>query len=381
MDDDSWNILLVDDDEDDYVLVRDMLSQLGGRRFELRWAPTCEAALEALERDPPHAALVDYRLGARSGIDLVREAAARGCTCPLILLTGQGSYEVDLEAMQAGAADYLVKDHLGVPLLERAIRYAIERKRAEEEREKLQAQLLQSHKMEAVGRLAAGLAHDFNNLLTAIIGFADLLQMDMSPGDPRQQMLASIQRSGQRAAYLVNQLLAFASKQMIAPRSLNLNHILAEMVGTLRRTLGEGIELTTRCQPDLWLVEMDPDQLRQVVNGLATNARDAMPGGGKLMLETANVTLGAEEAKTRPEVLPADYVLLEVSDTGAGISEEAIARIFEPFFITSREVADGKGLRLAAVYGAVKQNKGHVYVESQEGRGTTFKVYLPRREE
>jgi signal transduction histidine kinase len=253
-----------------------------------------------------------------------------------------------------------------------------ERKRAEAEKERLQAQLLESQKMEAIGQLAAGIAHDFNNLLTAINGFAELLQLHMAPEDRLQDTASRILHSGQRAATLVSQLLGFGRRQMIAPRMSNLNEIVAQSAPVLRHDLGATIELTVFPALDLSPVKVDPAQFTQVIRELALNARRAMPGGGRLTIATTNVTFGPQDVRDRPEVPPGDYVLLAVSDTGVGMGPEAIARIFEPFFITSREVADGVGLRMAAVYGIVKQNDGHIFVESQEGAGTTFKVYLPR---
>jgi PAS domain S-box-containing protein len=255
-----------------------------------------------------------------------------------------------------------------------------ERKRAEADKERLQAQLLQSQRMEAVGQLAAGIAHDFNNLLTAILGFAELLQLGMPPQDQRQEMVSHILTGGQRAAVLVNQLLGFARRQMIAPRELNLNEIVAGASATVRRDLEATIDLTVLPAPDLWQVTVDPEQFTRVIHDLALNARRAMPGGGRLTIETANVTFKAEDVRARPEIQPGGYVLLAVGDTGAGMSQEAAARVFEPFFFTSREVATGVGLRMAAVYGIVKQNHGYVYADSREGAGTTIKVYLPRGE-
>ncbi len=256
-----------------------------------------------------------------------------------------------------------------------------ERKRAEEEREKLQAQLIGAKRMEAVGRLAAGIAHDFNNLLTSINGFAELMQSRMAADDPMRDWAGKILGSGQRAAYLVSQLLAFSRKQMIAPRVLNPNDIVTEMDQTLRQTIGDDIKLTVILAPDLWPVNLDPIQFKQVISDLAANARRGMPDGGRLTIETANVALGEEQVADHLEVTEGDYVLLAVSDTGGGMSQEAKEHIFEPFFVTSRDVADGIGLRMAAVYGMVKQNRGYIWVESEAGQGTTFKIYLPRATE
>jgi signal transduction histidine kinase len=243
---------------------------------------------------------------------------------------------------------------------------------------RLQEKLLMARKMEAVGQLAGGIAHDFNNLLTSINGFSELILYRLPADDPVYDMTGKILRSGQRAADLVSQLLAFSRKQMIAPQRVNLNHVVANMDETLKPIVGPDVELATILAPDLGSVKVDPKQFEGVIRDLAANARRAMPEGGKLTIETANVVLGQEEISEHVEVPEGDYVLLAVSDTGAGLSDEARGRIFEPFFITSQDVANGIGLRLAAVYGIVKQNDGYIWAESQAGQGTTFKIYLPR---
>jgi len=253
-----------------------------------------------------------------------------------------------------------------------------DRKQAEAEREKLQAQLLQAQRMETVGQLAGGVAHDFNNLLTSINGFAQLMRYQLSADDPVYDMAGRVLRSGQRAADLVSQLLAYSRKQMIAPQRVNLNHIVANVNETLRPVTGPDVELTTILAPDLWPVKVDSKQFEGVIADLAANAGRAMPEGGKLTIETANVVLGEEDISEHVEVPEGDYVLLAVSDTGAGLSDEARDRVFEPFFFTSQDVANGIGLRLAAVYGIVKQNDGCIWAESEAGQGTTFKIYLPR---
>jgi two-component system cell cycle sensor histidine kinase/response regulator CckA len=249
------------------------------------------------------------------------------------------------------------------------------------ERKLMEGRLLGAQRMEAVGQLAAGIAHDFNNLLTSINGFAELMQIELAPDDPAREMTDKILRSGHEAAYLVSQLLAFSRKQMIAPRVLNTNDIVTEMDQTLRQAIGDDIELTVILAPDLWPVNLDPKQLKQVISDLTANARRGMPDDGQLTIQTANVALGEEQVAEHLEVREGDYVLLAVSDTGSGMSQEAREHIFEPFFVTTHDVADGIGLRMAAVYGIVKQNRGYIWVESEAEQGTTFKIYLPRATE
>lgn len=241
----------------------------------------------------------------------------------------------------------------------------------------LEEQYRQAQKMEAVGQLAAGIAHDFNNLLTAINGFAALLQGELAPDDPHQEPVSKILRAGHRAADLVRQLLAFSRKQAISPRPLNLNAVVIEMDKMLRRVIGEHIVLETWLAPDLGPVNIDPSQLEQVILNLAVNARDAMPEGGRLTIETSNVTLKDPLTGSPPRVRPEAYVLLSVRDSGHGMSDEVRSHIFEPFF-TTKEVGQGTGLGLSMVFGIVKQNGGEIRVDSREGRGAVFKIFLPQ---
>jgi signal transduction histidine kinase len=250
----------------------------------------------------------------------------------------------------------------------------------EEERRQLEEQYHHAQKMEAIGRLTAGVAHDFNNLLTAINGFTSLIQAELQPDDPLQEIVGTILRSGQRAAGLVRQLMAFSRKQVIQPEVLNLNMVLAEMDNMLQWVVGEDIAVKTILAPDLWLVTLDPSQIEQVLVNLVVNARDAMPTGGQLTIETANVIIDGNYVAGHLGTRPGRYILLAVSDTGCGMSDAVKARIFEPFF-TTKEVGQGTGLGLATVFGIVKQSGGNIWVYSEEGVGTTFKIYLPCIEE
>jgi CheY-like chemotaxis protein len=227
-----------------------------------------------------------------------------------------------------------------------------------------------------VGQLAGGVAHDFNNLLTAILGSTDLLLMDLPQEDPRREDLLAIRDAGERAATLTRQLLAFSRRQVLQPRVIGLNQVVAGMGKLLPRLIGEDIRLDLALAPDLASVSADPGQIEQVILNLAVNARDAMPDGGRLTIATANAVLDAVFAARNPIVQTGTYVRLSVTDTGQGMDEETLARVFEPFF-TTKGPGKGTGLGLATVYGIVKQSGGYIFVRSQPGEGTTFDVYLP----
>ena len=241
----------------------------------------------------------------------------------------------------------------------------------------LEEQYRQLQKMEAIGQLTAGIAHDFNNLLTVINGFAELLQSRLLASDPGYEMVDKILGAGQRGTELVRQLMTFSRKQPIKSQIVHLNQVVADTEKMLERTIGEHINLTTCLAPDLWPVEVDQAQIEQVIVNLAVNARDAMPHGGKLIVETANVVLDEDYVTGHLQAQPGEHVLLAVSDTGVGMTQEVKAHLFEPFF-TTKEHGKGTGLGLATVYGIVKQSGGSIWVYSEEGMGTTFKVYLPR---
>ena len=240
----------------------------------------------------------------------------------------------------------------------------------------LEAQLRQAQKMEAIGRLAGGVAHDFNNLLTAILGYADLL-LDSNPSNDVRNSVSEIRKAGERAASLTKQLLAFSRKQVLQPRILDLNEVLGETDGILRRLLGEDVALEAERAPHLWRVQADPVQIQQVLLNLAVNARDAMPDGGVLRIATRNVSLTAASVPEVPNIKEGDHVLLEVADTGHGMSAEILSHAFEPFF-TTKERGKGTGLGLSTVYGIVKQSGGYVRIESVVGKGTRVLVYLAR---
>jgi PAS domain S-box-containing protein len=277
--------------------------------------------------------------------------------------------------------DSVIRDAEGrVTGIHAVIQDITERKRTEEEMVTLQEQLRQSQKMEAIGRLAGGIAHDFNNLLTVIKGYTQLSLVELNEMDPLKGNLQEIKKASDRAADLTRQLLAFSRRQILDFKVLDLNMLLQDLGKMLHRILGEDIELVYVLAEDLGKIKTDPGQIEQVILNLAVNARDAMPSVGKLIIETANVELDETYARTYIGATPGHYVMVSVSDTGYGMSPEVKEHIFEPFF-TTKEKSKGTGLGLSTVYGIVKQSGGYIWVDSEPGCGTTFKIYLPRVEE
>jgi PAS domain S-box-containing protein len=496
--------LLVVDGEPGPARVVEEFLRAGGAWHDaaVRTANTYDEALRAFKEQRFDVAFFDDALGARDGLSLLREVRHRGYETPVIVLASRGAEDAAVEAMKAGAADYLSKANLTVEALERTIRHALalhaeERQRwqveaalraSEErfralvenssdalllidadgrityvspsserhlgwtpeqtvgqsifdfiqpddrellsariaetrghpgqtivaqvrfhhadlswrilevlgvnrladpavagivvnvrditERRRLEEQLRQAQKMEAIGQLAGGVAHDFNNLLTAILGYCHLMLDEIPAESPLHPDLLEIQAAGERAASLTRQLLAFSRRQMLQPQVVDVSTLVRQLEKLLRRLISEDVELVTALASDLHPVTVDPASVEQILVNLAVNARDAMPTGGRLTIETANVELDEAYAVTHVAMNSGPYVMVAVGDTGEGMDAATRARVFEPFF-TTKEQGKGSGLGLATVYGMVKQSGGYIWVYSEPGHGTVFKVYLP----
>ncbi|MGQ0645433.1 MAG: response regulator [Elusimicrobiota bacterium] len=372
--------LLVEDSEDDADLVLRELERSGYlvQHERVQTAAEMEAALDRRDWD---VILSDFRLPQFDGLQALAVLQKTELDIPFIILSGTIGEETAVEAMRKGVSDYILKGNLKrlAPAIERERREARERRKrrqAEEALRQSEIRLLQAQKMEAVGRLAGGVAHDFNNLLTAVLGYTDLALYALKPEDPLSKDMEEIKKCAQRAAVLTRQLLAFGRQQVLLPKVVDLNAVIQDLSKMIKRLIPENIAVVPVLAADLGRIKADRGQLEQIIVNLAANARDAMPGGGRLTIETANARLDGETSAAYPEVKEGPYVMLAVRDTGSGMDSETRKRIFEPFF-TTKPAGRGAGLGLATVYGIIKQSGGHIFVDSEVGSGTAFRIYFP----
>ena len=323
--------------------------------------------LSRLARETFDAVLVDLP---NSPLNAVEQVLGVDPGAMVIALGDRDDGALAIDTIRTGAEEYLVKSVVTTETLARVLHLAIERRRARLARS-------QSRKLEAMGRLAFGVAHDLNNLLTVISGNADLALAELPEGEPSRQELEEIGDAAQRAALLTRQLLAFSGKQILKPVAVDPNALVRGVETPVRRLIGEDISLGTKLEPGLGTMKADPAQIEQVLMNLAMNARDAMPQGGQLGFETKSVESSESYPGQEGEIPAGAYVMLAVSDSGIGMDADTRSRVFEPFF-TTKERGKGMGLGLSTVYGIVKQSDGHIWVSSEPGMGSTFKIYLPR---
>ena len=374
------HVLMVEDSEDDARLLTRELKRQGFEPTVGR-VDTGPALRESLATSDWDVVICDHNMPGFSGDEALSLVKVFDPDLPFIIVSGTRGEEHAVEAMRNGASDFIVKDRLHrlAPAVERELlgsALRVEQRRIAAALEESQRQLRESQRLEAIGRLAGGVAHDFNNLLAAIMSYAELILHSLPPGDRHRDDVEEIRRAGRHAAELTRQLLAFSRQQVLAPAVLSLNEVVTEAQSLLQRLAGPLVTIETWFDPEPWQVKGDRLQIEQVLMNLATNARDAMPKGGRLVISTGRVTVTGSEVGPRPEA-PGQYVSLEVKDTGVGIAPDVVGKIFEPFF-TTKELGKGTGLGLATVYGIIRQSQGHIYVDSTPGHGATFTIYLPR---
>jgi signal transduction histidine kinase len=369
-------LILEDDERDAAILIRE-LKRAG---YDL----TCERVesesemANALATQTWDLVLSDYSMPQFDALAAIRLLAKIDLDLPFIVVSGSVGEEAAVELMREGAHDFLFKSKLTrmIPVIERELREAGRRAQHRD----VQTRLRQMEKIEALGQLTGGIAHDFNNILAVIVGMTELVAAKVADDPKVSAMVKQIDESAERGAHLVQRLLTFARKRPLETRVLDLNATVGRVIAVLERTLGEHIVLESVTSEDLWPALADSSQLEDAILNLAVNARDAMPNGGRLVIETCNVHLDEDYASQNSDVAPGDYAAIIVADSGTGMSPEIVAHVFEPFF-TTKEVGRGTGLGLSMVYGFVKQSGGHVKVYSEIGHGTTIKLYLPKATE
>ena len=400
------DILIVEDNPSDLRLLNELLIKEG---YQIRPLPNGPMALKAAENVPPDLILLDIKMPDMNGFEVCKRLKEneRLRDIPILFISALNDLSDKIEAFKLGGVDYITKPfqaeevyariniHLELIRLQNELRDQnkilektvqertadllasnLQLKQEIEERKKLKKELIQSQKMEAVGRLAAGVAHDFNNLLMIINGYSEFSQKGVSPDEPLYSHLEEIKKAVSRATALTRQLLTFSRKQVIQSQTVNLNDLIQEISKMLRRLIGEDVELNTNFDSSLNLLSADPGQLEQIIMNLAVNARDAMPKGGALTIQTANVILEENSSFKYAENQSGSHVMLAISDTGCGIDEETLEKIFDPFF-TTKEKGKGTGLGLSTVYGIVTQSNGIIDVSSELAKGTTFRIFLP----
>lgn len=367
------SVLIVEDSEDDARLLVQELRR-GDYEVKFERVDTAAGMSKALANRRWHIVICDYSMPHFSGMDALKLLRDTGSDIPFIFLSGTIGEDTAVAALKMGAQDYLMKDNFKrlLPAIQRELDEVTRRR----ERKRLEEQIQQLQKFEAIGRLAGGVAHDFNNALGVILAWAQLGYDELPAGSPTRAKFQAIREQAQSTAGLTKQLLAFARRQVLQRQNLDLNDLISQTARLLRTAIGASIELKLILALDLHTVAADPTQIDQILMNLCLNARDAMPDGGRIIIQSQNTTITEEFHHIHSYGVPGEYVLLTISDTGVGMDQATLDRLFEPFF-TTKEMGRGTGLGLATTYGIVKQHDGFINAYSEVGKGTTFRVYLP----
>jgi two-component system cell cycle sensor histidine kinase/response regulator CckA len=364
--------LIVEDSENDCLLLLSIL-QRGGYVVDHKRVDTAVGLKSTLD-DPWDIVISDFSMPGFRGTDALAIVRERGLDTPFIFLSGTIGEEMAVSAMKAGAQDYVIKGNVArlLPAIERELREA----EARREKRQVEHRLRQLEKFEALGKLAGGVAHDFNNVIGAVMGWAEIGADRVAAGSQEGKIFRKIGDQARRAAGLTRQLLAYARRQILEPKNIDLNQMVKETTNLLEKVIGEQIEVKMALAEDLRVTRADPAQIEQVLMNLCFNARDAMPAGGQLLIETRNLDLDEKYCSRHADARPGRWVQLSVSDSGTGMDAATLERIYEPFF-TTKEVGKGTGLGLATVFGIMKQHNGFIEVYSEVGTGTAFHVHLP----
>jgi len=367
----------LEDDANDAKLIRSTLKE-GGIACAITCVQTQHDFVEILENGSIDLILSDYSMPTFDGLSALEIARAKRPDLPLIFVSGTLGEELAIDSLKNGATDYVLKERLTrlVPAVRRAMQEVEERA----ERRCLEAQFIEGQKMDVIGQLASGVAHDFNNILAVIMAYSDLIISDLAADNPLHAYTEEIRLASKRAAGLTKQLLVFSRKQTVQPVILELNDVIIDLDQMLRRLIDANIEMTLVPGKPIGRIKADAGYIGQVLMNMAINARDAMPNGGKLIIATNDVTLDDDYARTHANVIPGVYVMLSVSDTGSGMTDEVKAHLFEAFF-TTKPSGKGTGLGLATCQTIIQQSGGHIDVCSEIGVGTTFRIYFPRMEQ
>ena len=373
---DGRRVLIVDDDRDFAESLSNLLTLEG---YDVRWAYSVAATRDALNVFDAEVALVDIRLGEESGLTLVSIMRQEHPDILCIIMTAYASAETAIQALQEGAYDYVCKPFYSEDMTA-TLERCFERIRLIGEREQAEAQLRQAQKMEALGQLTAGIAHDFNNLLAVILGNLELMADDAGDNADLQELIDDAQSAAHSGKELTHRLLAFGRRQTLHPQRVDVSELVTGMLKLLERTLGEGVVIKHLSRGSLWPIEVDRNQLEMSLLNLAINANHAMPEGGMLQIEMANKVLKNSDALSQEGLRPGEYVEISITDTGIGMTEEVAAEAVLPFF-TTKEAGEGSGLGLSMVHGFVSQSGGHFVINSEVGKGTTVRLYLPKADQ